>query len=193
MFELSDRLIDPHKLQTELDNARAGAFVCFEGRVRNHNDGQQVQRLEYEAYDELAIKEGNRVLDEARNRFPILECRAVHRTGCLEIGEVAVWVGVLSAHRGEAFDACRYIIDELKHRVPVWKKEHYVSGTTEWINCANCAPAHSHSHHNNAEPGCEDVANEERSKQQDWRGRGEGNEQPGERTLNSCAGRGTTP
>jgi molybdopterin synthase catalytic subunit len=145
MFELFDQTIDPHQLQTELDNPKAGAFVCFEGRVRNHNDGQQVQRLEYEAYDELAVKEGNKVIEEARSRFAILECRAVHRTGCLEVGEIAVWVGVLSAHRAQAFDACRYIIDELKCRVPVWKKEHYVNGATEWINCANCAPTHSHS------------------------------------------------
>src|SRR5690606_24629339 len=95
-----------------------------------------VNSLEYEAYVDLAEKEGNRILAEAQQRFDLLAVEAVHRVGHLQIGDLAVWVGVSAAHRGPAFDACRTVIDELKARVPIWKKEHYVSGATGWINCA---------------------------------------------------------
>ena len=107
----------------------AGAVVVFEGRVRNRNECRPVSSLEYSAYEALAEKEGNRILDEAMSRFPILEAHAVHRIGHLKLGDLAVWVGVASGHRGEAFDACRWIIDEIKARVPVWKKEHYADGS----------------------------------------------------------------
>jgi molybdopterin synthase catalytic subunit len=103
--------------------------------VRNHNEGQPVLRLEYEAFAELAIKEGQQIIDEALQRFAITGAACVHRVGLLEIGDMAVWVGVAAAHRGAAFDACRYIIDEVKQRVPIWKKEHYASGDSGWINC----------------------------------------------------------
>lgn len=128
--------IDPVALAAALDHPQAGASATFEGRVRNHNEGRAVQSLEYEAYAELAEREGNRVLDEASEKFALLAVAAVHRTGHLQIGDIAVWVGVSAAHRGPAFDACRFIIDELKARVPIWKKEHYAEGDTAWINCA---------------------------------------------------------
>lgn len=115
---------------------RAGACATFEGWVRNRNEGQAVTSLEYEAFAPLAEKEGARILEEARAKFPILAARCVHRTGHLQLGEMAVWVGVTAEHRAAAFDACRYIIDEAKARVPIWKKEHYVGGATAWINCA---------------------------------------------------------
>jgi len=76
-------------------------------------------------------------------RFGLDHAECVHRTGALEIGDVAVWVGVSAAHRGEAFDACRHIIDEIKHRVPIWKKEYYTDGDSGWVNCERCA-AHAH-------------------------------------------------
>ena len=74
---------------------------------------------------------------EAREKFSLLSTTAVHRVGHLQIGDMAVWVGVAAAHRGPAFDACRFIIDELKARAPIWKKEHYVAGASSWINCAS--------------------------------------------------------
>ncbi|WP_221031126.1 molybdenum cofactor biosynthesis protein MoaE [Actomonas aquatica] len=135
-FKISDQPIDPAPLATALDHPRAGACATFEGRVRNHNEGQPVDSLEYEAFAELAEREGERVLAEALEKFDLLAAEAVHRVGHLQIGDMAVWVGVAAAHRGPAFDACRYIIDELKARVPIWKKEHYSSGATTWINCA---------------------------------------------------------
>ncbi len=119
-----------------LEDLRAGAGVTFEGRVRNHNEGRAVQALDYEAYVELGVAEGERILAEARARFEVLGIVAVHRTGALALGDLAVWVGVAAAHRGAAFEACRYVIDEVKARVPIWKKEHYVEGASAWINCA---------------------------------------------------------
>lgn len=92
--------------------------------------------LEYEAYRPLAEKEGERILEEARTKFTLLGAACVHRVGHLRLGEAAVWVGVTAEHRGAAFEACRYIIDEAKARLPIWKKEHYADGVTAWINCA---------------------------------------------------------
>ena len=79
---------------------------------------------------------------DARERFDVLAIHAEHRVGALAIGDCAVWVGVSAAHRGAAFDACRYVIDEIKARVPIWKKEHYADGDSGWVNCATRAPAH---------------------------------------------------
>jgi molybdopterin synthase catalytic subunit len=136
MFRIHSSAIDSAALARELTDRQAGALVTFEGWVRNRNDGQPVESLEYEAYTALAEKEGERILAEARARFAITGAAGVHRTGHLQLGEVAVWVGVTAEHRGAAFDACRYIIDEAKARLPIWKKEHYRSGATTWINCA---------------------------------------------------------
>jgi molybdopterin synthase catalytic subunit len=136
MFRLSAEPLDPAALQRPLADARAGACVTFEGWVRNRNEGQPVLSLEYEAYAPLAEKEGERILEEARNKFSLLSAAGVHRVGHLQIGEIAIWVGVAAEHRDAAFEACRYIIDEAKARLPIWKKEHYAGGATAWINCA---------------------------------------------------------
>ena len=136
MFRIVHEPIDGEALKRALANSRAGACVTFEGWVRNHNEGQSVEALEYEAYAELAEAEGARILAEAREKFAVLDAVCHHRVGALRIGDMAVWVGVGSAHRGAAFDACRYIIDEVKARVPIWKKEHYADGVSQWINCA---------------------------------------------------------
>ena len=135
-FNIQASPIEPTVLNRSLQHEAAGACATFAGWVRNHNEGQAVASLEYEAYAELAETEGNRILAEAKDKFDLLAAEAVHRVGHLQIGDMAVWVGVASAHRGPAFDACRFIIDELKARVPIWKKEHYVAGASAWINCA---------------------------------------------------------
>lgn len=135
-FRISPTPIDPAALRPLLDDATAGACVIFEGWVRNHNDGRPVLSLEYEAFSALAEKEGARIIAEAREKFAITAATAIHRVGHLQIGELAVWVGVSSAHRDGAFGACRYIIDEAKARLPIWKKEHYADGASAWINCA---------------------------------------------------------
>lgn len=135
-FRIVSSPIDAVGLKRVLEQSAAGACVTFEGWVRNHNEGEAVQALEYEAHQAIAEKEGARIVAEALARFAITAAYCEHRVGKLEIGECAVWVGVSAPHRGAAFDACRYIIDETKARVPIWKKEHYASGVTGWVNCA---------------------------------------------------------
>ncbi len=138
-MEVTGKPFDTQRLQRSLENPAAGGYCAFEGWVRNENEGHAVIRLEYEAYEPLVIREGEQVLAEARDRFGILEARCVHRVGLLDIGECAVWIGVASGHRDEAFRACRYIIDEIKVRLPVWKKEHYTNGDSGWVACERCA------------------------------------------------------
>jgi molybdopterin synthase catalytic subunit len=138
-FKIVSTPIDVDALKRALTADAAGACVTFEGWVRNHNDGEAVQALEYEAHASIAEREGEKILEEARARFAIDAARCEHRVGKLAIGDCAVWVGVSAGHRGAAFDACRYIIDETKQRVPIWKKEHYASGATGWVNCATKA------------------------------------------------------
>jgi len=145
-FRFTHSRIDTQTARQELLDAGAGGYASFEGWVRDHNEGQAVSRLEYEAFESLAVKEGDRIVTEAMRRFPVKHALCVHRIGELSIGDLAVWVGVSSGHRGEAFDACRYIIDEVKHRLPIWKKEHYRNGDSGWVNCERCATAPSHSH-----------------------------------------------
>lgn len=142
-FQFSNSALDLQTLQQPLRREECGGYAAFEGWVRNHNEGLAVTRLEYEAFEALAIKEGEKIIAEAAVKFGVQHARCVHRIGSLGIGEVAVWVGVSAPHRDEAFRACRYIIDEVKHRLPIWKKEHYVNGDSGWVNCERCATAPS--------------------------------------------------
>ncbi len=135
-FKIRATALDPDALKRSLAAAAAGACVTFEGWVRDHNDGAAVVALEYEAHEAIADREGARIIAEALERFEVAAALCEHRVGKLAIGDCAVWVGVTAAHRGAAFDACRYIIDETKQRVPIWKKEHYRSGESGWVNCA---------------------------------------------------------
>jgi molybdopterin synthase catalytic subunit len=134
-FEFRRTTIDGDVEKRSLADPAAGASVTFEGVVRNHQDGRQVRALDYEAYEQLGLQEGERIIAEALEKFPVTAARCIHRLGALSIGDVAVWVGVSAAHRDEAFAACRYIIDEVKRRVPIWKKEHYSAGDSAWVNC----------------------------------------------------------
>jgi len=146
-FRFSSSALDPESLRTELSDPTCGGYTAFEGWVRNHNEGREVRHLEYEAFAELAVREGERIIAEACERFGVDHARCVHRVGDLALGELAVWVGVSARHRDEAFKACRYIIDEVKHRVPIWKKEHYVDGDSGWVNCERCAGTPAHADH----------------------------------------------
>jgi molybdopterin synthase catalytic subunit len=157
-FQFSSMPLDIAALAGPLRDPACGGYASFEGWVRNYNDGHDVVRLEYEAFEALAAREGERIVAEARKRFGVAHAVCVHRIGSLAIGEVAVWVAVSARHRDEAFRACRYIIDEVKQRLPIWKKEHYRSGSSGWVNCERCAaPAaviageqHSHADHPHA-------------------------------------------
>lgn len=144
-FSVSATPIDPGEFRRRLADSSCGGYVQFEGWVRDHNEGQPVLRLEYEVYEPLAVKEGLLIIGEAMERFAIVRAAAVHRSGPLELSDLAVIVGVSAPHRGPAFDACRYIIDQAKLRLPIWKKEHYANGSAEWVNCRHCAAAgHAH-------------------------------------------------
>jgi len=141
-FSFSPEPLEPGRCREALADPACGGYASFEGWVRDHNDGRRVRRLEYEAFEALAIKEGERIVASAIERHGVRRAACVHRIGDLGIGELAVWVGVSAEHRDEAFAACRYIIDEVKHRLPIWKKEHYQDGDSGWVNCERCADAH---------------------------------------------------
>lgn len=135
-FALADAPFDTAPQRARLRADAAGGFVAFEGWVRDHHAGRAVAGLRYEAYVGLAEKEGEAILAEALRRFDILDAACVHRTGDLAIGELAVWVGASAAHRDAAFAACRWILDEVKSRVPLWKHERYADGDAGWIHPA---------------------------------------------------------
>jgi molybdopterin synthase catalytic subunit len=143
-FRFSNTPIECASLRSELADPACGGYAAFEGWVRDNNDGQAVRALEYEAFEALAVREGERIVQEAIARFGVSHAACVHRVGHLAAGELAVWVGVSAAHRDEAFRACRYIIDEVKHRLPIWKKEHYLNGDSGWVNCERCARPAEH-------------------------------------------------
>lgn len=144
---ITSKPIDPAELREDLRAVSRGACVLFEGWVRDHNEGRRVERLEYEVYEPLAVREGQAVLAEAAARWEIGHALCVHRSGLLEPGDIAVVVGVASAHRDDAFRAARYIIDEIKVRLPIWKKEHYADGEAHWVNCRRCGDAAPDSEH----------------------------------------------
>ncbi len=145
-FSLSPVSVDTTALRAQLQHAGSGGFCSFEGWVRNSNEGRDVDGLDYEAYAELALSEGERIVEEAIHRYGVTDARCVHRTGSLHVGDLAVWVGVSAPHRDEAFRACRYIIDEIKHRLPIWKKEHYLVGESTWVACTHVHREHEHEH-----------------------------------------------
>lgn len=134
-FLMADGPVDSVALRTCLLRAEAGGFCSFEGWVRQTNDGRPVLGIAYEAYAPLAVTEGQTILDEALARFDITDVVATHRSGYLRVGEIAVWIGVAAPHRDAAFSACRYVIDEIKKRVPIWKHEHYADGKAGWVAC----------------------------------------------------------
>lgn len=133
-FELAEQAIDTAALRLSMADARAGAFVAFEGWVRNHHEGRAVSGLDYDAYHELALAEGRRILAELKAQGEVFDARCVHRVGALQLGELAVWVGVCAAHRDAAFAACRHIIDAIKADVPIWKREHYSDADAAWLH-----------------------------------------------------------
>lgn len=133
MIALSNDPIDVTAALAFLQSEQAGAIDLFLGVVRDNTQNRPVDRLDYEAYDRMAISEMQKIVDEAHRRWAVLRCVVIHRTGTLRIGEMAVLIGVATAHRADAFDACRYIIDTIKQTVPIWKKEIFTDGEV-WVN-----------------------------------------------------------
>jgi len=140
-FQLTDQAIDPSALRETLLSTSAGAFCAYEGWVRDHNEGKAVVELHYTAYAELAPSIAERIIAEASEKFALENVSVVHHTGVLAAGDIAVWIGVTAQHRGDSFLACRYLIDNIKHRLPVWKKERYADGSEAWIEHNHCGCA----------------------------------------------------
>lgn len=128
--------IGANTVLAEVGTEDDGAVLTFLGTVRSTNDGKPVRGMRYDAYAEMAERTLLEIATEAQQRFDPSRIAVVHRTGELEIGEVSVAIAVSTPHRAAAFDAVRYIIEELKQRLPVWKKEHYVTGEERWLDGA---------------------------------------------------------
>ena len=138
--------IDVDALERAVADPHAGAIVTFAGTTRAENAGRVVTRLEYEAYEPMALSEMRRLAREAGERWQIVRIAISHRIGLVDIGETSVAIAVSAAHRGEAFEACRFAIDRLKEVVPIWKKEHFEGGEI-WIGCQTShppSPGHAH-------------------------------------------------
>jgi molybdopterin synthase catalytic subunit len=132
MAFLSSDPLDIATLVTRVQAPDRGAVTSFLGLVRDHHAGRMVTRLEYSAYPPMAEAECARIVAEAEARWPV-RVAVEHRIGTLEIGDAAVAIAAAAAHRDEAFAACRFVIEEVKRRVPIWKKEFYADGTVEWV------------------------------------------------------------
>jgi molybdopterin synthase catalytic subunit len=132
--------IDLAELVAAVSHAGAGAVASFIGVVRDVNDGTAVVGIDYEAYVGMADRELRAILDEAEARWPGVRTAAGHRVGFLPVGTPSVAVAASSPHRTAAFDACRYVVEELKRRVPVWKREHYADGRRAWVDGRTATP-----------------------------------------------------
>jgi molybdopterin synthase catalytic subunit len=130
---LIDRPIDVAELQRAIEGPARGGVVTFVGTVRNHHAGNDVVELEYSAYGPMAEQQMAGIVTEAERRWPVT-VSAQHRLGRLTIGDVAVAVAVAGVHRDEAFEACRFVIEAIKDRVPVWKRERYADGSEAWVD-----------------------------------------------------------
>lgn len=128
LVSLVHQRIDPHQIVPPLEKPEDGAIVMFDGIVRDHSRGRKTTHLEYEAYEEMALKHMRGLAAEALERFAIRNLALVHRLGRLEFGESSVFIAVFSEHRAPAFEACRFLIDTLKRTVPIWKKEYFADG-----------------------------------------------------------------
>jgi molybdopterin synthase catalytic subunit len=126
--------IDPGSLINEVGAPQHGAISLFIGTVREVNEGRSVSAIEYSAYQSMASAELERILDEAETRFGVSALVVEHRIGLLGLGDVSVAIAAAHPHRGPALDCTRYVIEEIKKRVPIWKKEHYADGTREWVD-----------------------------------------------------------
>lgn len=137
MIELTKNTIAVDKVREAVADPSCGAVVLFEGQVRNHHNGQSVLALEYEVYPKMVLTVIESICEKAKEKWPLGKVAVVHRYGRLEIGEVAVVVAVSSAHRQEAFEAASYVMEQIKHEAPIWKKEFYQDQTSDWVFCSH--------------------------------------------------------
>lgn len=134
MVDLTDCPIDVTKLLSDVGSTQAGAVVLFLGTTREFTNGRRTTTLDYEAYNDMAERKLAALEQQARARWELVECGIVHRLGTVPLGEPSVAIAVSSAHRATAFEAGRWLIDTLKSEVPIWKREHWADGTSEWVH-----------------------------------------------------------
>ena len=132
-IQLSPTPLEVQRCLDFVSDAAVGGMDVFVGTVRNQTKGKEVLKLEFEAYEPMALREMQKLADQAREKWDVLRIAVHHRTGVLGVGEIPVIIAVSAAHRAAAFDACRYIIDTLKETVPIWKKEYFAGGEV-WVN-----------------------------------------------------------
>jgi molybdopterin synthase catalytic subunit len=134
MIQLTTEPIDSNTILRRAGHAEAGAVVLFLGTTREVTDGRQTVALDYEAYVEMAERRLAELESQARRRWPVIECIVVHRLGRVPVGEASVAIAVSTPHRADAFAAGQWLIDSLKHDVPIWKREQWADGTAEWVH-----------------------------------------------------------
>jgi molybdopterin synthase catalytic subunit len=128
------RALDPAALLAEVASVANGASILFVGTVREVSEGRAVSGIEYAAYESMAVRELETIVSEAASRFATGDIVVEHRIGQLGLGEASVVIAIAHAHRAQAYDASRFVIEQLKRRVPIWKREEYVDGTREWVD-----------------------------------------------------------
>ena len=128
------REITPAALIAEVQSVEFGAISLFVGTVRDTNDGRNVTAIDYSAYTEMAESELEKIIAEAQDRFGVTALVVEHRVGALALGDVSVAIAAAHAHRGPALESTRFVIEEIKKRVPIWKREHYIDGRREWVD-----------------------------------------------------------
>ncbi|MGH7670502.1 MAG: molybdenum cofactor biosynthesis protein MoaE [Gemmatimonadaceae bacterium] len=132
-----DRVLDPAALVREVSDPACGAVVLFVGNVRDINDGRAVTGIEYTAYREMAARELTAIVAETTVHFPGVRIAVEHRVGPLALGDASIVIAAAHAHRAPAYDASRYVIEETKRRVPIWKREHYADGARAWVHAGH--------------------------------------------------------
>ena len=140
---LVTRPIDAAALLAEVAHVRNGASILFVGTVREVNEGRAVTGIDYRAYEAMAERELQAIVGQAAERFDAADVVVEHRLGTLALGEASVVIAVAHPRRAAAFDAARFVIEELKRRVPIWKREHYADGTRDWVDPSAATPEHA--------------------------------------------------
>ncbi len=142
-FKICFAPIELQEVYDLADNGANGAVVVMSGMVRNQTEGRPVEYLEYQAYEPMALRVFEQIAKEVSQKWPIVTRTIIHhRVGKLRVGEISVLIAVGAPHRGEAFTACQYTIDTLKHQAPIWKKEHWSDGSSSWVSIGACEEQH---------------------------------------------------
>ena len=134
MIRIQTEAIDSEELVRQATDEDSGAVVLFLGTTRKTTDGRETVKLEYDCYEPMALSELSKLRDQAMKRWPIRKCLIVHRVGVVKIGEASVAIALSGPHRTEAFESCQWIMNRLKRDVPIWKREQWTDGSTDWIH-----------------------------------------------------------